>query len=269
VSWLADPLTTLAFCWRLERRDGVALGFTGHDRDLFIDGLTYRAAPGMTPSAISLTDAFDVDTLDIAGALTDDAITDADLAAGRWDGAAVTLFATDWRDTTQRLPLTRGTLGQVGVKDGAFTAELSGPTAILDAPVTEATSPDCRAMLGDARCRVDLAPRTRFARLVAADGPMLTLDTGEPTANAYGQGRLWWVDGANSGLVSLIAASAGTGLTLREPPPFAAEPGTRVRLTEGCDRTIATCAARFNNAVNFRGEPYLPGNDLLTRYPGA
>jgi uncharacterized phage protein (TIGR02218 family) len=269
VSWLADPLTTLAFCWRLERRDGVALGFTGHDRDLLLDGLPYRAAPGMTPSAITLSDAFDVDTLDIAGALTGDAITDADLSAGRWDGAGVFLFATDWRDTSQRLPLARGTLGQVAVKDGAFTAELAGPTAILDAPVTEATSPDCRASLGDARCRVDLAPRTRFARVVAADGATLTLDTGEPSPNAYGQGRLWWVDGANGGTHSLVALSAGATLTLRDPPFFATVAGTLVRLTEGCDRTIATCAARFRNAANFRGEPYLPGNDLLTRYPGA
>jgi hypothetical protein len=47
------------------------------------------------------------------------------------------------------------------------------------------------------------------------------------------------------------------------------DPGTLVLLVEGCDRTIATCRLRFNNAANFRGEPYLPGNDLLTRYPGA
>lgn len=269
MSWLTDDLTTLAFCWRLDRLDGVALGFTSHDRDLLIGDLLFRAAPGMTPSAISLSDAFDVDTMDVAGALTADAITAADLAAGRWDAAIVTLFATDWRDITQRLPLARGTLGQIGIQDGAFTAELAGPTAVLDRPVTEATSPDCRASLGDQRCRVDLAPRTRFARLVAAEGTTLTLDAAEPSANAYGQGRLWWVDGANSGLHALVAMSDGATLTLREPPPVVPEPGTLVRLVEGCDRTMATCSGRFGNAANFRGEPYLPGNDLLTRYPGA
>ena len=42
--------------------------------------------------------------------------------------------------------------------------------------------------------------------------------------------------------------------------------GVRVQLREGCDHTIATCSARFGNAVNFRGEPFLPGNDLLARY---
>jgi hypothetical protein len=38
---------------------------------------------------------------------------------------------------------------------------------------------------------------------------------------------------------------------------------------EGCDHTIATCAARFGNAINFQGEPFLPGNDSLTRYPAG
>ena len=45
--------------------------------------------------------------------------------------------------------------------------------------------------------------------------------------------------------------------------------GLRVRLREGCDRTIATCTSRFGNAVNFRGEPFLPGNDMLAQYPVA
>lgn len=269
MSWLDGDLTTLAFCWRIDRRDGVSLGFTSHDRDLAIGGLVYGAAPGMTPSAVSLSAGFDIDTLEIAGALTHDAITDGDLTAGRWDGAAVRLFATDWRDTTRLLPLTRGALGEVAVKDGAFTAELAGPTAVLAQPVVEETSPDCRANLGDRRCRIDLAPRTRFARVIAAAGAGITLDAAEPSANAYAQGRLWWVDGANSGLTALIAFSNGASLSLREVPACAVETGTLVRLTEGCDRTLATCRDRFANVANFRGEPYLPGNDLLTRYPGA
>ncbi len=43
----------------------------------------------------------------------------------------------------------------------------------------------------------------------------------------------------------------------------------RIALTEGCDKRFATCRTRFANSENFRGEPHLPGNDLLTRYPGG
>lgn len=92
----SGELTALALCWRLVRRDGAALGFTAHDRDLDIGGLTYRAAPGMLPSAISQGEGVEVDSLDVAGALTSDAITAQDLMAGRWDGARVRVFAVDY-----------------------------------------------------------------------------------------------------------------------------------------------------------------------------
>lgn len=96
-------------------------------------------------------------TLDVSGALTSDAITGDDLAAGRWDGAQVRLFAVDWtQPDAGSLALARGELGDVGLLDGAFTAELRGPTALLERPAIEHTSPECRAELGDKRCRVDL-----------------------------------------------------------------------------------------------------------------
>jgi uncharacterized phage protein (TIGR02218 family) len=271
--WWQAPLSTLTLCWRLDRADGVSLGLTTHDRDLTIGGLVYRARTGMLPSAVKQSDGFDVDTLDIDGALTDDAITVADLRAGRWDGAGLTLFAADWRDpAAPPLVIARGEIGDVSMQgalddgSGAFTAELRGPTALLERPVVEQTSPDCRADLGDRRCRVDLSLHRRVARLAAVAGRVLTLDSAEPVPDAYRYGRLRWLDGANAGLAVALAGSAGATVTLRDPPAFAPEAGARVELLGGCDRLFATCCNRFDNAENFRGEPFLPGNDLLTRY---
>jgi uncharacterized phage protein (TIGR02218 family) len=269
MSWLEEELVTPALCWRMERRDGVAIGLTGHDRDLVIDGLTYRAAPGMVPSAVTRSDGLDADTMQVAGALTAAAVTEGDLLAGRWDGARVVLFAIDWTDPGIVQELGRGTIGAVELTDDGFSAELQGVAAALAAPVVELTSAECRAELGDARCRVAMAGRRRFARVVACADRLVTLDIAEPSANAYGGGLLRWFGGANGGLASAVAASDGDGVTLRAAPAFAVETGVLVELVEGCDKGFATCAARFANAANFRGEPFLPGIDLLTRYPGA
>lgn len=269
--WSEPDLTTIAFVWRIDRRDGVTIGFTTHDHDLMLDGLVCRAAPGMLPSAISAADGFDVTTLDVSGALTDDAITSDDLFAGRWDGAKVRLWAVDWSDPDDApLLLTRGEIGDVGIEDGRFMAELRGPTALLEAPVTELTSPECRADLGDRRCRVDLAPLTIWSRVTLIENAAtIRVGVSEAVDDAYRYGWLRWLDGPNSGLTSAVIRSDGYRIELREPPPFAAEAGVRVELTQGCDKRLETCAARFGNAANFRGEPHLPGNDLLTRYPGV
>jgi uncharacterized phage protein (TIGR02218 family) len=264
--WFAQPLTTLAFAWRVERRDGITLGFTSHDRDLVIGSLTHRAAPGMMPSAIERSDGLDVDDVQLSAALTADAFTDDDLIAGRWDGAALTLSAVDWTaPDVNPVTLLTGEFGEVEIKDGGFAVGLRGPTSVLDAAVVEEASPECRAQLGDRRCRVDLSGRRVSAVVVSVVDSVVTL-AGSLADGDFVYGSLRWLTGNNAGLESRVVANAGATVTLRDVPAFAAAAGTRVELVEGCDKRFSTCIVRFGNAVNFRGEPHLPGNDLLTRY---
>lgn len=220
----------------------------------------------MVPSAVVRGDGLEADTMDVAGALTAGAFREADLLAGRWDAARVAVLAADWR-TGAAVALGEGTIGAVELKDGAFTAELAGVAAALERPVAEETSPECRAELGDRRCRVAMAGRRRFARVVAVAEAAVTLDAVEPVANAYGGGRLRWLGGPHAGLTAAVARSVGATVTLRRAAEAPA--GTLVEVIEGCDKSLSTCAGRFGNQLNFRGEPFLPGTDLLTRYPGA
>lgn len=265
--WFKRDLTSLALCWRLARADGAVLGFTSHDRDIMVDGLTYRAMPGMMPSAIERRDTLDPDTAELAGVLTSNLVTAADLIAGRWDGAQLRLFAIDWTNPDDEpLFLLRGVLGDIESDGARFSAELRGPAADLEAPVIEETSPECRASLGDRRCRVDLSGRRCLARVVSADGLELVLDDLAGAPDDFAFGLIRWLDGANAGLSGTIASSAGHGVTLRDAPAFETEAGALVELTQGCDKRFATCSTRFGNALNFRGEPHLPGNDLLVRY---
>ncbi len=268
---LDGEVLTLAICWRVARADGVTLGFTTHDRPLDIGGVGYASAPGMAPSAISTGDGLEVDTMEVAGALSADSITAADLAAGRFDGARVTIFMADWANLSAgTMPLARGTLGevtrQVAGNGGSFTAELRGPTAAFDATAVEVCSPECRAELGDARCRVDLAPLTALTTAgEGADGRLTVPLAGAGHAN----GRLRVLAGPNAGQdVRIVDAGAGW-IEPFEPLPHPLMPGTRIELREGCDRRFATCRDRFANALNFRGEPHVPGGDLLTRFPGV
>lgn len=267
--WLRAELVTLAWCWRLARRDGVVVGLTAHDRDLVIGGVPYRAAPGMKPSAIETRDSLDAATMDLEGAITSDAIAAADLDAGRWDGAELLLFVADWTaPDAAPVIVARGALGAIERRGAAFSAELQGMTHALDRPVCPATSPSCRAALGDRACRVDLASRVHARRVVAIDGRRVTLDA-PPPAGAMAFGELMWMDGTACGLASPVTGAEGSTLTLAEIPPAPPAFPARVRLTEGCDGQLATCRDRFANAANFRGEAHLPGNDLLTRYPGG
>ena len=208
--WLRAEVVALAWCWRLSRRDGVSIGLTSHDRDLLIDGIRYRSAPGMKPSALETSDGLDAATMDMEGAVTSDAIAARDLDAGRWDGAELELFVTDWTaPDAAPVVVARGSLGAIDRRGSVFAAELQGVTRLLDRPVCPATSPSCRATLGDRACRVDLAPRTHVRRVVASEARKVTLDNSAP---GLAFGELLWMDGANCGLGSPVISVEGAVL---------------------------------------------------------
>ena len=261
-------LTSLAFCWTIERRDGAGLGLTSHDQTLSIGGASFRPSPGITPAAVRMRAGLEPQGGEVEGALSNAALSEQDLVAGRWDGARVALFAVDWQAPDgEQVALAGGRLGPVSIRDKAFAAELVGAANALSAPVCPETSPECRADLGDRLCRVDLAGRREIFAVSAMDDDRIELDRAVGERFRFGEACV--LDGASGGWRSRVIAVDGDAVLLRDVPPFAMAPGCRVRLTEGCDKRFATCRDRFANALNFRGEPHLPGNDLLTRFPGA
>jgi len=265
---LEGPLTSLALCWRIERSDGAGLALTSHDAALHVAGTTYEAAPGMLPAAIQKKAGLEPTGTEVSGAITSASLDEQDLTLGRWDGARIATIAVDWQHAEAApVKLMQGELGEVRLQQGEFKAELRGAAARLEAAICPETSPECRAELGDKRCRVDLAGRVMLARIDAIDGSALVMD--RPVGTDFLWGRARFVSGANCGLLTVIVGVDGNGIELRDTPRALIEPGDRIELRNGCDKSFATCTGRFGNAENFRGEPHLPGNDLLTRYPGA
>lgn len=264
----AEPISSLAFCWRIERQDGAGLALTSHDGDLLHGGELFAADPGVAPAAVTRGLGLEPHSGEVAGALTSGAITEQDLELGKWDGARVTLLAVDWQaPEAQPVQLLAGELGEVSVSGTSFSAELRGAAWRLNEPVCPTTSPECRAQLGDKRCRVDLAGKSVRATVVFSSGTELELDRTVDERHLFG--RLRYLSGENCGASTVILGVTGSTMRLRDLPRRAVESGCRVELRQGCDKRFGTCVSRFQNAANFRGEPHLPGNDLLTRYPGA
>lgn len=267
-SWFSQPLETVAVWWRIERRDGVALGFTSHDRDLMFNGLHHRTAPGMVPSAVRRSATFEADSAEIAGALSHDAISESDLAAGRFDGARVTMGLVDW-ESLEAETLFAGSIGSVGREGAQFSAELASVKHQLQREMVPRTSPSCRAEFCGTGCTLSVARYTHEAVLSEIGAARQWVKVGDIAPEHVAFGWLRPVDGGDAGVMLRIRAVEGDWLVLERPLAMGAEVGLRVLLREGCDHTISTCAQRFDNAVNFQGDPFLPGNDLLTRYPVA
>ncbi len=265
--WFASELETVASWWRVYRRDGVTFGFVSHDRDLCFDGIRHHTAPGMVPSAIRLSSDLEPDSAEVTGALEHATITAADLAAGRFDGARVEMGVVDW-ETLERDILYAGTISAVSQDAGQFSADLASVKSALSRRPIPQTSPTCRAAFCGEGCNLSPATFTHEAKVATVDqtGGGLTL-TGAPSSDRLLDGNLVFLDGSEAGIDFAIAAIDLTKLILDRFVTDEVRPGAAVIVREGCDHRWDTCHTRFGNAVNFRGEPFLPGNDLLTRYP--
>lgn len=271
---LADGATTLCHCWRVDLRSGEAMGFTDHDRALAFDGVTYEAEAGFAATEIDSALGLSVDNLEASGALSSVRLSAARLAAGDFDDAAVELWRVNWQDVAQRVLLKRGVVGEVTRGRGFFTAEVRGLSQALNQPRGRLFQYGCDALLGDARCGVDLASPAFSAEVAVNSCTALRLMAVSGAqgfgAGFFAQGTWRFLSGPNlgrSGQVKFHRVKAGgVEIELWQPLPCAAEAGDRLLLRAGCDRQFATCRDKFDNATRFRGFPHMPGDDFVMSY---
>jgi len=268
---LASGVTTLAHVWRFTRRDGAQFAFTDHDEPLAFEAFTCEPIIGLSAGAMEKSLGLSVDTASITGALNSDQITEDDLARGLWDGARVDLHRVDWGDPSLRVHLFAGRIGEVRRGVAAFEAELRGLQAPLNVPVGRVFSRFCDADLGDARCGKDIET---FA--FRGDGVVTeVISTSAFTASGLGtfddgwfdRGKLVWSAGGQNEIAAHRNEAAAAVLETLDDAGPALVVGATFAVYAGCDKSFATCKAKFANTLNFRGFPHMPGDDAIQARP--
>jgi uncharacterized phage protein (TIGR02218 family) len=270
-------VTTLAQAWRLTRKDGLVVALTQHDRDLLFDSTVFQAAAPFLPRDLDGELSLAPDRTALSGALETEVITEIDLTLGRWTGAKVDAFLVDWTNTSDALALWQGYIGSVTWQGQAFEFDIEGPEAALAGEIGRVYARTCDARLGDGRCKVDMTQAGR--RLSAAvtsvptDRDVLIASPAGMAVDAFINGRVAFTSGVTMGwssdIASITVQSGQWRIELARA--FAVKPaiGDSVSLEMGCDKTFVTCKDRFANALNFRGQPNMPGDDVAFGGPDA
>lgn len=275
---LDSGYTTLAWCWRLTRADTTVYGFTDHDQDITFDSTTFLAATGFTASEIRASVGLGVDNLDAVSALSSSTLTEADLAAGLFDDATIEVFRVNWQDTSERVLMVKGKLGEVRRGETAFTAELRSLAHILSQQQGRTYQYACDATLGDARCGINLALAAYKGSgtvSVASTAYFFTATGLGSFADAwFAGGLLTWTGGTNNGRSMevkrhVLLDSGSVEIELWRSLPDSIDVSDTFDITAGCDKTFPTCQTKFSNQNNFRGFPHIPGNKYIMAYPSS
>jgi uncharacterized phage protein (TIGR02218 family) len=288
ITHLAGRQLSLACCLKVSPLSGSPLGFTEHDADIAFDlgdgdgEITYQSGLGFRRSSISHESDLSIPTMDLSGLLGAGGLELADIRAHLYDGASVQVFLVNWRDLTMgSIPLLSGFFGAITPHDDGFRAEIQGlADALSRGEILRTWQNLCPYDLGDSFCTKSLAglvypgtvsgvtSRSEFVAAAFAAGPVATDST------YIDGGKLTWLTGANAGRVVEVRTYTDGSKTfeLPIPMPYAIQVGDTFSQLPGCTkkaRGAGSCKERFNNLINFGGEPDVPQGDTLRLNPNA
>jgi uncharacterized phage protein (TIGR02218 family) len=274
---LDNGTTTIAWCWKIIRRDGVVLGFTNHDRNLVFGGTTYEASTGMLGTEIESSLGMSVDNVNVMGAVDSLRITEADINRGFYSDAVVEIYIANWADLSQFHLMKTGTIGEVKRGQLLFEAEVRGLATDLQQTQGRLFAYGCSAVLGDIKCgKVLTGPTyTSTATILTSDGvsTMIVSGLSSYASGWFSRGRATFTSGLNLNvqreIKSHIISEGVIRLDLWEPPPFPLVATDTMSVRAGCDKSFKMCKAKFANQLNYRGFPHIPGPTVVLVYANS
>lgn len=260
-------------CLRIERADGQVLTMTELDRDIVYNAETYVAAASFTSSVLEGKADLSVTNAEFEFPITITGLSRADLTSGRFDAADARIFVFDWLNNTKVRDLGVGTLGEVSMSGNMGTVEFRSITQQLQQPIGKSFLTECDARLGDLRCGVSLASFTYSGSITSVTSNSVFVDTaliGTQSDDYYNYGLVTFTSGANNGLSKEVKDydDATGAITTFVPFPYDIAASDTFTVYAGCDKRQTTCISTFNNIVNFRGFPFIVGQDQAMRYGG-
>ena len=271
VTHFGQEVTTIATCWRIERKDGTVLGFTNHDATITYDGVDYDPFSSAGISDLEQMADTEAGNVDIEIAFDSSYITKADVQAGRFDNAAVHVFLINYEDTSQGIvQLISGHLGEAETKEYGGKAEMVSIGHALLNRIGRTYEYRCDAVFGGTKCGVDADALEVSGTVTAVTDRAIFTDSGRSEDDDhFNYGVVTFTSGNNEDWTREVKDFGSGQFTAFAKFPYDISVGDTYTAKPGCDKYPATCKNTYDNFINFRGFPHLPGRDELTRYPDA
>lgn len=274
---LDSGVTNLHFFCKITRRDGVVIGFTEYDHDLTYLGILYRATDGIARTAMQAKADLSIPNNEVTAPLYAGGLTALDIRAGRYDYARVQVFLAFPDDvnfaTYGIIRLRSGFLGEIKIEEGIWRAEIRGLAYALQQSFIEVYTPTCQADFGDERCKFDLTTVTDTGHVTDLIDETKEFIIELDSTNAGGKyefGLINWTGGMNENMnQEILTWSGGTDpvgtIKLWIRTGYNVQIGDTFSIQAGCAKTVDACVA-YNNILNYRGFPYVPGLNFLLDY---
>lgn len=243
---------------------GAIHGYTDHDVQLTVGGQLYMPAPGLSKIKQHQTVKADVSNQTLQAGWVDAPASD--LIAGVFDEAQVEVAWCSWADVTLGKVVTfTGLLGQITWDADGFHTDIYSLTNQLARQINLNYLPTCRHRLyGTAAtglagfCGISQTAFTSTGTITGVIASKWSFSISVVQPDGYYTGSsITFTSGNNAGLTFEVKNHSANTIDLYLPTAFLVNSGDAFSITAGCDKTMATCKARFNNVNNFGGFPHI------------
>ncbi|MGL9726392.1 MAG: DUF2163 domain-containing protein [Wolbachia sp.] len=235
------------------------MGFTDYDEDLNVNNIFYKSSSGFTASSIILNSDLRADNLEIEGILNSTDIKEEDILSGKYDFAKIEIFLVNYKDLNQgMMGLHFRILSKVTLNNGRLIAEIKELATKLERSIAELYSPVCRAQFCDDRCRANTKKFSRMSTITKIIDERRFENTNLIESDEYykhGVAKFF----SPVTFEVIVKEYKNKVVTLFSPPPYQISAGNKYSILTSCNKAFLTCKNKFNNTVNFRGEPHISG----------
>lgn len=256
----------------IARKNKPSLYFTECDIDLVVGGNTFRSVFGFVASPVGLSSYSRSQQVELSIFENDVGVTREDIQAGVYDNQLATIEMVDFKNVgLGTIHYFTGFISESGLgDDGMISMTIEGLMTRERAIAGESFSSSCRNNLGDTNCAFNIegaAVNFTITTLIG-NNKFTTASLINPTDH-WKEGFIRWTSGDNNQQAievrGSLFASPNTTITLWSRPAYPLAVGVTGRIYLGCAKTATDCIARFNNILNYRGEPYIPSSSTVPK----
>ena len=267
---LSSDTINIVRCWKIELSNGNILGFSTNDGEFNYDGIKFNPLSADNIKTIDVSLDIKADEFKISNLISSELIRVDDILNGLYDNAKVEIFLIDIsRLDLGKVSLLNGIISSIECDDNIFTANIKGLKNELNKTIGEIYSPLCRARFCDSKCGLTMA-NYEFNGTIdfVEDNYNFATNNEEIRSKNVGyfdNGIIEFMDGDNIGKKTEINQFSGGKFLILSELSYDLKVGDKFKVLAGCNKNFKSCCEKFNNAINFRGEPHLPGIELLLK----
>ena len=258
--------TNIVICWRIKLTNGKLLCFTDADEDLLFEGELYHSGSYFTPNSIIRSNELAQDNFSINGIIDNNFISEKFLMDGGFANSYLEVFLVDIESLTKTI-LKTGWIGGIKYSKKNFTAEIHSLADKTKNLIGKCYSASCRAEFGDQFCKINKENYTVSGKItkLAETNNFIDESLQEPD-DYFSNGMLVFTSGINKDCKYTVREFRENKISLDSILAIKMQIGDQYQIIAGCNKMIDTCVEKFNNVINFRGEPFIPSQHKIIAY---